>query len=121
MMIIPRLMCTQHPDITVRVTANEEVDEALVNFIGYGCDEVMIDYEGKITPYAQPKEIVVKATKADIKLGERFFITPRMPNPVLEELERSLLTLEATVSANYFSWRYLGYSGCEVGYPTDGL
>ena len=40
-MPIPRLMCTQHPDTTVKITAAEEVDEAIVAFTAYGCDEVM--------------------------------------------------------------------------------
>jgi len=44
-------MCTQHPDSTVRVSSDQEVDEAIVAFTMYGCDEIMIDYEGKLTPY----------------------------------------------------------------------
>ncbi|MCG2867729.1 MAG: phosphoenolpyruvate carboxylase, partial [Vulcanisaeta sp.] len=57
-MMIPHLMCTQHPDATVKITAEEEVDEALVDFTGFGCDEIMVDYEGKMTPFTQPKDIV---------------------------------------------------------------
>ncbi|ABL87432.1 Phosphoenolpyruvate carboxylase [Pyrobaculum islandicum DSM 4184] len=106
--MIPRLMCTQHPDATVKVTANEEVDEALVAYTAYGCDEVMIDYEGKTTPYSQPKDITVKAYEAGLPLGEKFFLTPRMPNPRLEEFERSMLTLEAAILANYFSVKLMG-------------
>jgi len=105
--MIPRLMCTQHPDATVKVTTLEEVDEALVNYTAYGCEEVMVDYEGKTTPYSQPKEIVMKALEAGIKLGTKYFITPRMPNPKLEELDKAMLTMEAAVMANYFSMRYM--------------
>ncbi|MCU7786741.1 phosphoenolpyruvate carboxylase [Pyrobaculum sp. 3827-6] len=104
----PKLMCTQHPDTTVKITTAEEVDEALVGHTAYGCDEVMIDYEGKTTPYSQPKDITVKAKEADLPLGEKFFLTPRMPNPRLEEFERAMLTLEAAVLANYFSVKLMG-------------
>ncbi|MEM1903091.1 MAG: phosphoenolpyruvate carboxylase [Pyrobaculum sp.] len=105
-MAIPKLMCTQHPDSTVKVTAGEEVEEALVGYIAYGCDEVMVDYEGKLTPYAQPKEIVMKAPKAGVPLGESFYITVRLPNPKLEEFDRAMLSLEAAITANYFSKKY---------------
>jgi len=50
--MIPRLMCTQHLDATVKITSAEEVDEALVAFAAFGCEEVMVDYEGKTTPYS---------------------------------------------------------------------
>ncbi len=106
--MIPKLMCTQHPDSTVKVTVNEEVDEALVSFIGFGCDEVMVDYEGKATPYGQPKDIVLKSISLNLKLGERYFITPRLPNPTLEDFDRAMLALEAALLANYFSIRYVG-------------
>ncbi|MEZ0248697.1 MAG: phosphoenolpyruvate carboxylase [Thermoproteus sp.] len=105
-MHIPRLMCTQHPDTTVKITAAEEVDEALVDYTAYGCDEVMVDYEGKMTPYGQPKEVVVKAAKSGIPLGEKMYITVRLPNPKLEEFDRAVLSLEAAIVANYFSVKY---------------
>jgi len=107
-MMIPHLMCTQHPDATVKITAEEEVDEALVDFTGFGCDEIMVDYEGKMTPFTQPKDIVMGALRAGVKLGERFFITPRLPNPKLEDFDRAMLSLEAGVAANYFSMKYMG-------------
>jgi len=104
----PRLMCTQHPDTTVKITAAEEVDEAIVAFTAYGCDEVMVDYEGKLTPYSQPKEVVMKAAKSELPLGDKFVITVRLPNPRLEEFDRAMLALEAAVVANYFSVKYMG-------------
>ena len=86
----------------------KEVDDALVGLVGFGCDEVMVDYEGRMTPFTQPKDIVMKALRAGVKLGERFFITPRLPNPKLEDLDRAMLSLEAGIVANYFSMKYVG-------------
>ena len=107
-MYIPCLMCTQHPDSTVKITAGEEVDEAVVAFLAYGCDEGMVDYEGKATPYSQPRDVASKALALGLPLGERFFITPRVPNPRLEDFERSMLSLEAAVLANSYSQRAAG-------------
>ncbi|ADM28568.1 phosphoenolpyruvate carboxylase [Ignisphaera aggregans DSM 17230] len=104
---IPKLMCTQHPDSTVKITAQEEVDEAVQGFSMYRCDEVMVDYEGKLTPYAQPKDIVVRASQLGIAVGEKFYITPRIPNPRLEDLDRMSLSLEASIIANYYSYKLL--------------
>lgn len=105
-MRIPRLMCTQHPDTTVKITVAEEVDEAIVAYTAYGCDEVMVDYEGKMTPYGQPKEIVMKAVRGGVPLGDKFYVTVRLPNPKLEEFDRAMLSLEAAIVANYFSRKY---------------
>ncbi|ABL78663.1 phosphoenolpyruvate carboxylase [Thermofilum pendens] len=104
----PRLMCTQHPDSTVKVPVQEEVEEAVRSFLVYGCDEVMSDYEGKLTPYAQPKEIVVKAGELGVPVGEGFYVTVRAPNPRLEDFDRVDLALEAAVLANYYSYKRLG-------------
>ncbi|MFN3383371.1 MAG: phosphoenolpyruvate carboxylase [Archaeoglobaceae archaeon] len=91
----------------MRITTAEEVDEAIVAYAAYGCDEVMIDYEGKATPYSQPKDIVLKAFKSGISLGEEMYITVRLPNPKLEEFDRVALSLEAAIVANYFSVKYM--------------
>jgi phosphoenolpyruvate carboxylase len=101
-------MCTQHPDSTIKVTAEEEVDEAIAAYSVFGCDEVMSDFEGKATPYIQPRDIVVKAAKLGLPLGERFFVTPRIPNPRLEDFERAMLALEAAVLADLRAYRELG-------------
>lgn len=101
-------MCTQHPDSTTRVTAAEEVDEAVIGHIAFGCDEVMVDYEGKATPYSQPRDIAARFISLGLPLGRRFFITPRIPSPRLEDLERSMLSLEASVLANGYSARVAG-------------
>ncbi len=103
---IPRLMCTQHPDATIKVAAGEEVDEAVVAFSVYGCDEVMVDYEGKSTPFTQPKDIVVRAHMSGLVLGKELFLTPRVPNPTLEDVDRTVLAIDAAIMANHASYRY---------------
>lgn len=105
---VPNFMCTQHPDSTVKITAQEEVDEAIQGYAMYGCDEVMVDYEGKLTPYAQPKDIVVRSHKLGIPIGVEYFITPRIPNPRLEDFDRMALSLEAALIANYYSYTLAG-------------
>jgi len=105
---IPRLMCTQHPDATVKVTAEEEVHESIVGFTLYGCDEVMSDFEGKSTPYVQPRLIVEEAARSGLPIGETIFVTPRMPNPKLEEFDRAALTVTAAAAANVASMRLVG-------------
>lgn len=104
-MYVPRMMCTQHPDTTVKITTQQEIDEAIQAFTMYKCDEVMSDYEGKLTPYAQPKEIVLKSHSLEIPLGERAFITVRLPNPSLEDFDRVDLAIEAGIIANYYSFK----------------
>ncbi|MEM3912503.1 MAG: phosphoenolpyruvate carboxylase [Desulfurococcaceae archaeon] len=104
-MHVPRLMCTQHPDTTEKITAQQEIDEAIQAFTMYKCDEVMSDYEGKLTPFVQPKEIVLKAHGLGIPLGEKAFITVRIPNPSLEDFDRVDLAIEAGVIANYYSFK----------------
>jgi len=107
-MYIPKLMCTQHPDATERVTAQQEIDEAIQAYTMYGCDEVMSDYEGKLTPYAQPKDIVIRALSLGIPIGEKTFITPRIPNLSLEDFDRVDLSIEAGLLANYYSIKLAG-------------
>ncbi|MEM4502893.1 MAG: phosphoenolpyruvate carboxylase [Ignisphaera sp.] len=104
-MYIPKLLCTQHPDATVKITTQQEVDEALQGYAMYGCDEIMSDYEGKLTPYAQPKDIVLRSYELEIPIGEKFFVTPRIPNPSLEDFDRVDLSIEAGLIANYYSYK----------------
>ena len=45
------LIAIQHLDSTRRISVYDEVVEAIEAYTRFGCDEVMIDYEGKPTPY----------------------------------------------------------------------
>ncbi len=104
-------MATQHPDATVVLMPQDEVEEAIQDVLpldrgGRGCDEKMVDYEGKATPYNQMRDIIEESKKYDIVPGEDFLITPRVPNPKLEDKDRHLLAITAAVTANMYSQMY---------------
>ena len=110
-MRVPKLMATQHPDSTVILMPQDEVEEAIQDVLpldrgGRGCDEKMVDYEGKATPYNQMRDIIEEIRKYDVVPGEDFLITPRVPNPKLEDKDRHLLAITAAVTANMYSQLY---------------
>ena len=97
---IPVLMATQHPDSTIYVSASREVDEAVDVFTKYSCDEVMVDYEGKLTPYHQPEWIIDKCISESVELGAKKLITVRIPNDFLEDKSRHMHSLLTVAIAN---------------------
>jgi len=104
---IPVVMATQHPDSAKKyVSVQQEVDEALDVFTdgrdnGLSYDEYKIDYEGKLTPYHQPSQIVAKVLFQGIIPGKEVFITPRMPSAREETVFRQLMAMMAAIEANY--------------------
>ncbi len=107
-------MATQHPDSTRRFSSRDELREAIqvVKQLpegGFGCDEIMVDYEGKLTPYHLPSWIVSEALKEGLEPGSDFLITVRIPSEHSEGVERHLMTLMAVTLANYRSYREAGY------------
>ncbi len=97
---IPVLMATQHPDSTVYVSASREVDEAIDVFTKYASDEIMVDYEGKLTPYHQPEWIIDKCINEGVELGAKKLITVRIPNDFLEDKSRHMHSLLTVALAN---------------------
>ncbi len=106
---VPLAMATQHPDSANKgFNAQEEVAEAILDLLplsegGFGCDEKMIDYEGKLTPYQQMRWIVEELVKAGLEPGRDFLITPRVPAEKLEEAERQVFVLVGVMMANRYS------------------
>ncbi len=106
---LPFAMATQHPDSVSRgFTAQDEVNEAIEDLLplsegGHGCDEKMVDYEGKLTPYHQMKWIVHEALQVGLEPSKDFLLTPRVPSDRLEGIERQLLVLLGAMSANKLS------------------
>ena len=103
---IPLAMATQHPDSASRcITAEQEIDETIRDITpfengGFNCDEKMIDYEGKLTPYHQVKWTVEKLQRLGYIAGKDYIITPRVPNPRLENIDRHLIVILSAIMAN---------------------
>jgi len=93
-------MATQHADSATRhVPVGEEPDEAILCLKrrdGFGCDEYLVDYMGKLTPYHQVGQIIQKI-RQETRLvpGRDVFVTPRMVSSFQEEPFRQLMTILA--------------------------
>lgn len=119
---IPCAMATQHPDSASKyVQVQEEEDEALKCLApqdgGLGCDEYMVDYEGKLTPYHQVANIAIRLLD-ELKLvpGRDVFITPRIASAEQETVFRQFASILAAMDANYRT-RQMGASVIEVIHP----
>ncbi len=106
---IPKLMVTQHPDAASKyIPVQEEVNEAVysLSYKGLNCDEYMVDFEGKATPYHQPSQIVLELIKEGIKVGEEVFITPRIPSASKENIFRQIIAILSAIEAIYLAKNY---------------
>jgi len=104
---IPTTMATQHPDsATTYVPVQKEPEEALedlkpINQGGFGIDEYMIDFEGKMTPYVQTSDIMLRLVSEGLALGVDVFVTPRIPSVSQETVFRQLMALMSIMEAYY--------------------
>ncbi|MFB6125869.1 MAG: phosphoenolpyruvate carboxylase [Halolamina sp.] len=97
----PRLMSTQHPDNATlpfftaddTIEGEDEIQEAYYVSSHLGCDEQMWDFEGKEGDEYVVKKLLSRYDEyfAERRLGERFRLTVRGPNPDLEESEAKIL------------------------------
>lgn len=116
-MKVPSTMATQHPDsANKRVLVAEEVDEAILSFRksndGLGCDEYLVDYLSKLTPYHQIGQIIRKISEeTDLIPGKDVFLTPRLVSSFEEEPFRQLMTLTAIMEGFYHSMKIYGEQG----------
>lgn len=103
---IPRTMATQHPDSATRYIAiQEEVKEAVNALsptpLGLGIEEVMVDFEGKMTPYHQTNEIAQGLIDRGVVPGREVWITPRISSATEETAFRQLMALMSVIEATY--------------------
>ncbi|MCL5291822.1 MAG: phosphoenolpyruvate carboxylase [Actinobacteria bacterium] len=120
---IPATMMTQHPDSASRyVSIQEEPQEAVEALLpppdGLGLEEVMIDFEGKLTPYQQTSQIVVDLAAHALAAGRDVLVTPRIPSGEEEGVFRQLMALMSVVESNYRAFKRNGlYAVREVILP----
>ncbi len=99
MNLIPRSMCTQHPD-NARVPdwardsiiqGDDEVHEAYLAYSLYGCHEVMWDFEGKDVDIYVVRKLLSRYPSffRDHVLGRDVYLTLRLPNPWTETARES--------------------------------
>jgi phosphoenolpyruvate carboxylase len=104
-MKVPVAMVTQHPDAASRyISVQEEPQEAVRALLpppsGLGADEIMVDFEGKLTPYHQTAQVVMALLEHGIRPGETVRVTPRTPSADRETVFRQLMALMSVVETN---------------------
>ncbi|MBS7288013.1 MAG: phosphoenolpyruvate carboxylase [Candidatus Freyarchaeota archaeon] len=125
LMRVPSVMVTQTSDsASMHVSFSEEPDEAVFFLApmeegGYGFDELMVDFKGKMTPCNQVVCIVARLMEKGVIQSSKVKVTPRMPAEDVA-LRRTAI-LHSLIEANYTAHQHLNENVVEeIIHPVSG-